>query len=49
VDSRLRGTATLLTSRRMAGSALATIRITAEVEGQTKPACIADQVLAFYN
>ena len=49
VGSRLRGTATLLTSRRMAGSALATIRITAEVEGQTKPACIADQVLAFYN
>ncbi|GAA3955109.1 MaoC family dehydratase [Actinoplanes auranticolor] len=49
VGSRLRGTATLRTSRRMAGSALATIRIEAEVEGQAKPACTADQVLAFYS
>jgi acyl dehydratase len=49
VDSRLRGTAKLVTSRRMGGGARVVIRITAEVEGATRPACVADQILAFYG
>jgi len=47
--SRLRGTAKLLTSRRLGGGARVVIRITAELEGVARPACVADQILAFYS
>jgi len=47
VGSRLRGTATLVGSRRMGEGARVTVRITAEIEGESKPACVADQVLMF--
>jgi hypothetical protein len=33
----------------MPEAALVTVRITGEVEGQSKPACTADQLLAFYR
>ena len=49
VGSRLRGTARLLTARKMNGGARVIIRVTAEVEGATRPACVADQILAFYG
>jgi acyl dehydratase len=49
VGSRLRGTARLVSSRRMGGGARVVIRITAEVDGGTRPACVADQILAFYG
>jgi acyl dehydratase len=49
VGSRLRGTARLMTARRMGAGARVVIRITAEVDGVTRPACVADQVLAFYG
>jgi acyl dehydratase len=48
VGSRLRGTARLVGARRMAQGALVTARITAQLEGTAKPACQADQLLAFY-
>jgi acyl dehydratase len=49
VGSRLRGRARLLTARRLPEGARISVRITAEVEGSTKPACLADQILALYH
>ncbi|MFB9359835.1 MaoC family dehydratase [Actinoplanes nipponensis] len=49
VGARLRGTARLVAARRMAGGARTTIRITAEIEGGNRPACVAEQILAFYG
>jgi len=49
VGSRLRGTARLVTARRMGQGARVIVRITAEVDGTTRPACVADQILAFYG
>jgi acyl dehydratase len=49
VGSRLRGKARLVGARRMPQGARVTVRITAEVEGSTKPACVAEQVLAFFT
>ena len=48
VGARLRGSARLLTSRRMGAGARVVVRVTAEIDGEPKPACVADQVLAFY-
>ncbi|MFI7601061.1 MaoC family dehydratase [Actinoplanes sp. NPDC049681] len=47
--SRLRGVVTLLEARRMPGGARIVARTRAEIEGETRPACVADQVLAFYT
>ena len=49
VGSRLRGTARLVTARRMAAGARVTVLVTAELEGSAKPACVAEQILAFYS
>lgn len=49
VGSRLRGAARLVDARRMAGGARVRVLITAEIEGATKPACLAEQILAFYG
>jgi hypothetical protein len=49
VDSRLRGAARLVDARRMPGGARVRVLITAEIEGATKPACLAEQILAFYG
>ena len=49
VGSRLRGTARLVDARRMAGGARVRVLITAEIEGSAKPACLAEQILAFYG
>ena len=47
VGSRLRGSARLIGSRRMGEGARVVVRVTAEIEGEGKPACVADQVLLF--
>jgi len=49
VGSRLRGTAKLLDSRRMTGGVRTSVQVTAEIEGERRPACVAVQVLAFYG
>jgi acyl dehydratase len=49
VGSRLRGTAKLLDARRMTGGARICVEVTAEIEGERRPACVAVQVLAFYG
>jgi acyl dehydratase len=46
--ARLRGTVRLLHSRRLGAGARIVVRTRAEIEGGTKPACVADQVLALY-
>jgi acyl dehydratase len=48
VGARLRGSARLLSSRRIGAGARAVVRITAELADEDKPACVADQILAFY-
>jgi acyl dehydratase len=47
--ARLRGVVTLLTARRLPGGARVVLRTRAEIEGETKPACVADQILALYG
>jgi acyl dehydratase len=47
--ARLRGAVRLLQSRRLAGGARIVVRTRAEIEGGTRPACVADQVLALYD
>ena len=49
VGSRLRGRAELIGSRRMGTGARVVVRVTAEIEGSAKPACVAGQVLMFYR
>jgi acyl dehydratase len=45
---RLRGAVRLLEFRRMGDGARIVVRTRAEIEGSSKPACVADQVLALY-
>ncbi|GAA2692088.1 MaoC family dehydratase [Actinoplanes palleronii] len=47
--SRLRGKVRLLESRRLTGGARLILRTTAEIEGEKRPACVADQILALYE
>ena len=47
--SRLRGTAKLLSARRMPAGARVTVQVTAELEATGKPACVAVQVLGLYG
>ena len=49
VGSRVRGVATLLQARELPTGARVVVQVKVEIEGETKPACIADQVLAFYG
>jgi acyl dehydratase len=46
--SRLRGAVRLLESRRMGAGARIVVRTRAEIAGEKRPACVADQVLALY-
>ncbi|MEU7587351.1 MaoC family dehydratase [Micromonospora sp. NPDC049230] len=47
VGARVRGVATLLEARRMGAGARVVVRMRVEIEGETKPACVADWVLVF--
>lgn len=47
--SRLRGKVRLLEARRLTGGARLILRTTAEIEGERRPACVADQILALYD
>lgn len=49
VGSHVRGVATLLQARELPTGARVVVQVKVEIEGETKPACIADQVLAFYG
>jgi len=50
VGSRLRGRATVLQARQRAGALLLTSEIRIEVEGQQKPACVAETLgMYFFN
>ena len=46
--ARLRGSVRLITSRRMGDGARLVVRTRAEIEGETRPACTADQILVLY-
>jgi acyl dehydratase len=46
--ARLRGAVRLLSSRRMGDAARIVVRVRAEIEGETRPACTADQILVLY-
>jgi acyl dehydratase len=46
--ARLRGAVRLKESRRLGDGARIVVRTRAEIEGETRPACVADQVLALY-
>jgi acyl dehydratase len=47
--ARLRGKVRLLQARRLIGGARLVLRTTAEIEGEKRPACVADQILALYE
>jgi acyl dehydratase len=47
--SRLRGRVSLLQSRRLPDGARVVVRTTAEIDGERRPACTADQILALYG
>lgn len=46
--ARLRGAVRLVQSRRLGDGARIVVRTRAEIAGETRPACVADQVLALY-
>jgi acyl dehydratase len=46
--ARLRGAVRLVESRRLGDGARVVVRTRAEIEGEKKPACLADQILALY-
>lgn len=47
--SRLRGAISLQQTRGIPGGARIVVRTRAEIDGATRPACVADQVLALYS
>ncbi|AEV85126.1 dehydratase [Actinoplanes sp. SE50] len=47
--ARLRGSIRLLQSRRLPNGARLVLRTTAEIDGEPRPACVADQILALYE
>lgn len=49
VDSRIRGGAELLKVERTANGARATVRVTVEVEGSDRPACVVDTIAAMVD
>lgn len=49
VNSRIRGTGVLLAAEEVKGGAVqATIRVTVEIEGEDKPACVVDTIARYY-
>jgi len=48
VGARIRGAGELVKVEEVAGGVQATIRITVEIEGSDKPACVADTISRFY-
>lgn len=48
VGSRIRGKGELVKAEPLEGGVQATIRVTVEIEGQAKPACIADTISRYY-
>lgn len=49
VGSRIRGTGTILSAKEAKGGAIqCVIRVTVEIEGQEKPACIVDAITRYY-
>lgn len=49
VGSRIRGVAALTQARELSNGARVVVQVKVEIEGENKPACIADQVLVFYR
>ncbi len=47
VDSRLRGSGTLLAASEVPGGVQATFQVTIEIEGSPKPACVAEFLIRF--
>ncbi|MFI1992072.1 MaoC family dehydratase [Actinoplanes sp. NPDC020271] len=47
--ARLRGRVRLLEARRLPGGARLILRTTAEIDGERRPACVADHILALYE
>jgi acyl dehydratase len=48
VDSRVRGSGELIAVEEVKGSAQATIRVTVEIEGSDRPACVIETISRFY-
>ena len=48
VGSRIRGSGELLNVEDVKGGVQATVRVTVEIEGSDKPACVADTISRFY-
>jgi acyl dehydratase len=48
VGSRLRGSGELIVVEDVKGSVQATIRVTVEIEGSDRPACVADTISRYY-
>ncbi|MFQ5478172.1 MAG: MaoC family dehydratase [Candidatus Binatia bacterium] len=49
VGSRIRAGGELIKADAVKGGVQATVRVTVEIEGQDKPACIADTISRFYS
>ena len=48
VDQRIRGSGEILGVEKKPGAVQATIRISVEVDGEDRPACVADTISRFY-
>lgn len=48
VNSRVRGVGELVTVEQVKGGVQATIRVTVEIEGSDKPACVVDTISRYY-
>jgi len=48
VGSRVRGSGELLAVEEVKGGVQATVRVTVEIEGKDKPACVVDTISRFY-
>jgi acyl dehydratase len=49
VGSRVRGSGELIGAEDVKGSVQATIRVTVEIEGSDRPACVADTISRYYG
>ncbi len=47
VDSRVRGTGEVISAEDVKGSVQVVVRVTVEVEGSERPACVADTISRF--
>lgn len=48
VGSRVRGRGEMIDAQEVKGGVQATIRVTVEIEGEDKPACVADAISRYY-